>query len=234
MGAMNITLCSAFRDSVISGHLERYIEQVWAFHGALDERGDALYCVWGEGDSIDGTRAQLAGGLYGWEFALVDCTHGGKAYGSIENADRFRQLAHVGRCIWAAIPADSDVVVYCESDLVWEPATLLTLIDQVAPYSAISPMVMLDRAGWPSNAFYDRWGAIGLNGRHFDHLPPYNAGYKSDEPFPVSSMGSCMAMRGDLARRLTIDERLFQGISAQIWMMGERVWIDPRLTIKHR
>lgn len=231
---MNITLCSAFRNSVQNGHLDRYIEQVWALYGALDERGDRLHCAWGEGDSDDDTRSQLVGGLCGWEFTLVDCTHGGREFGSVERAERFRQLAHVGRCIWAAIPADADAVVYAESDLIWDAQTIVRLIDQLQEYPAISPMVLLDRKGWGKGInFYDTWGGIGLNGRHFEHFPPYNAGYKASEPFPVSSMGSCMAMRGDIARRIAIDDELFQGISAQIWRMGESVWIDPQALLFH-
>lgn len=190
-------------------------------------------CVWGEGDSTDDTRARLTHDSRIWPATIVDCTHGGQEFGSVERTERFRQLAHVGRCIWAAIPADADVVVYVESDLIWDAQTIISLIDRLTDYPAISPMVLLDRKGWAKNAFYDTWGAIGLNGRHFEHHPPYNAGYKPDEPFPVSSMGSCMAMRGDIARRIVVDDRVFQGISAQIWMMGERVWIDPKLIIKH-
>lgn len=230
---MNVTLCSAFRNSVQNGHLDRYLAQVWALHGALDERGDTLYCVWGEGDSADDTRSQLAGGLYAWDFALIDCTHGGADYPSIVLGERWKQLAHVGRCIFAAIPTDAAAVIYVESDLIWDAETMVGLLDRLQDYPAISPMVLLDRKGWAANTWYDTWGAIGLNGQHFEHRPPYNAGYKDDKPFPVSSMGSCMAIRGDMARQIAVDERVFQGISAQIWAMGGSVWIDPKLFIWH-
>jgi len=230
---MNVTLCSAFRDAM--PYLQRYFAQVDALDHALHEQGHRLMFVWGEGDSADRTRETLVAAYYRYRVLLVDCTHGGPAYGSVVNEQRFRQLAHVGKQIFAAIPADADVVVYVESDLVWEPATLLALIERVASgaYPAISPMVLLERDGWPADSFYDCWGAIGLNGRHFAHQPPYNAGYTPDKPFPVSSMGSCMAMRGDLARRIVVDDELFQGVSAQIWRMGESVWIDPNLIIRH-
>lgn len=229
---MNVTLCSVFRDS--TPYLERYIDQVWGLWEILDAR-DKFCCVWGEGDSTDDTLFQLRHGQRLWPVEIVDCTHGGEKFGSVANPERFRQLAHVGKQIFAAIPAHADVVVYVESDLIWEPATLLALIDRVASgaYPASSPMVFLQRDGWAADAWYDTWGAIGLNGRHFTHHPPYNAGYTPEKPFPVSSMGSCMAMRGDIARRIVVDDRLFQGISAQIWMMGESVWIDPKLTCLH-
>ena len=232
---MNITLCSAFRNSVANEHLDKYLEQVTRLYLALRARGDRLHCVWGEGDSEDDTLSWLvqAARHTKWPVTLVDCTHGGADYPSIVLAERFKQLAHVGRCIWAAIPADADAVVYVESDLIWDAETIVGLIDRLQDYPAISPMVLLDRKGWASNAFYDTWGAIGLDSRHFEHFPPYNAGYQVNEPFQVQSMGSCMAMRADIARQIVIDDRVFQGISAQIWAMGESVWIDPALIVKH-
>lgn len=231
---MNVTLCSAFRNSVQNGHLDRYIEQMWALHGALDERGDVLHCVWGEGDSDDDTRSQLAGGLYAWGFALVDCTHGGQEFGSVERAERFRQLAHVGRCIWAAIPAAADVVVYVESDLIWEPATMIGLIDRLETYPAISPMIMLDRKGWPPGSFYDTF-IFRKNGRHFGHHPPYHACYVPDKPFMVDSAGSAMAFRGDIARRIVFGEdTIFLGICQQVYEMGYSVWIDPQAFLFHQ
>lgn len=230
---MNVTLCSAFRNSVQNGHLDRYIEQVWALHGALDERGDALYCVWGEGDSADDTRSQLASGLYAWDFALVDCTHGGADYPSIVLEERWKQLAHVGRCIWAAIPADADVVVYVESDLAWEAQTLVTLIDRLTDYPAISPMIMLERKGWPVNSFYDTF-VFRKDGRHFGHHPPYHPCYRPDQPFMVDSAGSVMAFRGDIARRIVFGEdTIFLGICQQVYEMGYSVWVDPTLNTIH-
>lgn len=229
---MNIALCSAFRNSVQNGHLDRYLDQVWELYSILDAR-HKFCCVWGEGDSTDETRFRLTHDSRSWPATIMDCTHGGADYPSIVIEERFQQLAQVGRCIWAAIPTDTDAVVYVESDLIWEAEMMVALIDRLQEYPAISPMVLLDRKGWAANAFYDTWGAIGLNGQHFEHFPPYNAGYKANEPFPVSSMGSCMAMRGDIARQIVVDDRVFQGISAQIWAMGGSVWIDPKLFIWH-
>ena len=230
----SVCLCSAFRDAV--PYLDRYLEQTTELYRTLDARGHNLHCVWGEGDSTDETAERLAwAAAYArWPITVVDCTHGGPAFGSIESAQRFRQLAHVGRCIWAAIPADSDAVVYVESDLIWDAATLLALLDRLIDYPAICPMVFLRRAGWHENSFYDTFAAVGLNGRHFTHHPPYHAEYVPDRPFPVASMGSCMALRGAIARRIIFDDStIFPDICRQIAAGGDGVYIDPGLCIYH-
>lgn len=165
---------------------------------------------------------------------IVDCTHGGAAYGSVVKAERFRQLAHVASRVWAAIPTDTDVMVWVESDLIWEPITLIRLVGRVAEYGAISPMVFLRRAGWGKESFYDTYAAVGLNGQHFSHHAPYHADYNPDEPFRVASMGSCMAMRGDIARRITFDDNtIFPDICRQIAAGGYGVYVDPSLCVYH-
>jgi hypothetical protein len=229
---MNITLCSSFRTS--GDALRRYYQQAQALRYHLQARGDTLHFVWGEGDSRDGTLTLLK--VMATELGnaqIVDCAHGGPAFGSVVNAARFKQLAYVASRVWAAIPADSDVVVWVESDLIWDAATMTNLIDQVAEYGAISPMVLLARKGWSTEALYDTW-AFRLNGEHFEHHPPYHTGYNPDQPFRVDSAGSCMAMRGDIAQRITFDDNtLFSEISRQISFGGSAVYVDPGLAVRH-
>lgn len=227
----NICLCSAFRDSV--PYLDRYLGQVTELYRLLTQRGDRLHCVWGEGDSEDGTYRELSATWYAWDTTIVDCTHGGKSYDSVVREERFRQLAHVGRCIFAAIPADSDVVVYVESDIAWDAKTMMGLIDRLSEYPAISPMILLQRGGWASNSFYDTY-VFRKDGRQFGHHPPYHSCYRPDRPFPVDSAGSCMAMRGEIARRLIFDEQtIFPDLCRQIYAGGASVWVDPRLCVIH-
>ena len=229
---MKVCLCSAFRDS--TPYLNRYLTQVAGLDRLLADRGMAFRCVWGEGDSTDETYMALTHSRTIYRYTLVDCTHGGPKFGSVVDAQRFRQLAHVGRGIFAGIPADADVVVWVESDLVWEPATLLALIERVSSgrYPVMAPMVYLRREGWGECDWYDTW-ATRKDGKHFSHKPPYHNCYMPDRPFMVDSTGSCVAFRGDIARRLIIDERLFPGACEQIYKMGHSVWIDPALSVIH-
>lgn len=229
---MNITLCSSFRTSC--DYLRRYYQQAKALRHRLQTRGDTLRFVWGEGDSRDGTLTLLR--LMATELGdarIVDCEHGGAAWGSVVNAARFKQLAYVASRVWAAIPADSDVMVWVESDLIWDAATMTSLIGQVAQYGAISPMVLLERKGWPKGSFYDTF-CFRLDGQHFEHHPPYHTGYNPDQPFRVDSAGSCMAMRGDIAQRITFDDStIFPDICRQIAAGGSAVYVDPGLAVYH-
>lgn len=229
---MNVALCSAFRNA--TPYLEQYMTQVWELWGILDAR-DKFCCVWGEGDSTDNTLFQLRHTLRHWPVTFVDCTHGGPAYGSVVNPQRFRQLAYVGKCIFAAIPADADVVVYVESDLVWEPATLMALIEQVSSgrYPVMAPMVFLRREGWPADSFYDTF-CFRAEDRHFAHYRPYHPVYQTSEPFPVDSAGSCLVMRGEIARSLTFDEQtIFPDLCGQIRAGGYGIYVDPTLACYH-
>lgn len=222
---MNITLASSFRNSVPT--LQRYLSQCSDLDTLLYHAGHRLSFVWGEGDSTDGTLKMLTAAKWRFKAEIVDCTHGGGEWGSVVSAQRFRQLAHVGNTIWQALPDNADCVIYVESDLIWQPATVLGLIERLAAYPAISPMVLLGRAGWPTTAYYDVW-ATRKDGRHFGHYVPYHPCYRTDAPFMVDSTGSCMVLRAELARKLYFPEAdVFVGLSRLIYENGENLWIDP-------
>jgi len=229
---MNVTLLSCFRNA--ENYLNRYFNQVAELFADMSRYDHDMRLIWGEGDSTDTTLEQLRvfQSLLPHRIEIVDCSHGGPEYGSVVNTDRFRQLAFVGDCMWAYIPEDADAVVYVESDLIWEPETLLTLIKRLQDYPAISPMVYLRRQGFGQNAFYDVWAGR-KDGKHFSHYPPYCDGFDPDKPFQVDSMGSCMAMRGELARGLTWNDEVFVGICKQIYAKGSAVYLDPTLGVYH-
>jgi len=242
---MNIALCSAFRDA--AAYLPRYLRQVDALGQALAERGDRFAMVWGDGDSIDHTRERLIVAAQGirWPVHRVDCTHGGARYGSVVNAERFRQLAFVGRQIFATVPAGADVVIYVESDLIWQLETMLGLIEHVKPpapiipiepvykrapvVAAVAPMIILQRAGWQRGTWYDTHAFV-ADGVHFEHRPPWhfrNSG--ASTMIELETAGSCLAMRADYARAAVMDERVLMGMCEQFRGMGGSVWLDLAL-----
>lgn len=229
---MNVTLISCFRNA--ENYLWRYLGQIDHLTDCIEERGDNLDLIWGEGDSTDSTLEQLCRAIqrFGIRAQIVDCTHGGQQWPSVVSPERFEQLGYVGRCMWAHIPQDANAVVYCESDLIWPVDTILRIVDQLQDYPAISPMVYLRRQGWPPEAWYDTWAAR-IGKRHFRHDIPYITEFDPDKPFRVDSMGSCMAIRGDLARQLVWDEDVFVGICRQIYQLGGSVWIDPKTSVFH-
>lgn len=221
---MNITLCSAFRNA--EKYLDRYFKQIADFDLVLIKRGDNLSPIWGEGDSTDGTLSEL------WRMAfgarIVDCTHNGPVFGSIESAQRFKQLAYVGNKILDAVPIDTDVLVWVESDLTWKPETLIALINRLQYLPCVAPMVMEKSTG----GFYDIW-AYRCNGVQFTKNYPYHTDLRG-ELLQMDSVGSCVAMVGDVAKRVRFPEQdVFVGLCRQINALGESIWLDPALTVWH-
>lgn len=228
---MNVTLCSAFRNA--TPYLERYCHQVSELAQALADRDDSLSCVWGEGDHTDHTRRVLEVASVFYDADVVNVSHGGPDHGSIVNAERFANLSKVWNAIWARIPQDADAVVFVESDLIWEPATIIALLDDLAHVPAVAPMVMLEREGFPANQFYDCW-AFRKDGKHFRPQPPYFDESPRGPATVLDSAGSCIVMRGDVARGLVWPaEDVAVGICRQIRERGGDVWLDGQLGVVH-
>lgn len=230
---MNVTLCSAFRNA--SSYLNEYIWREFRLRMALTERGDSLSLILAEGDSVDDTAealldeyANVAGVL------LVKCDHGGPDYGPVVNADRFANLAKVWNAIWQRIPQDADAVIFVESDLIWEPSTLLALLDDLWYAPCVVPLVLLRRDGWPEGYWYDSW-AYWRRGEQVRVMPPYFDGMDDDtDLLELDSAGSCLVMRGDVARGLVWPaEDVVVGICRQIRERGGSVWLDARQRVIH-
>lgn len=227
---MNVTLCSHFRNA--TAYLPRYFAQVGALQRCLDERGDRLELVLAEGDSTDDTWAWIYALSEDFNVDVERVDHGGKDYGSVVHPERFANIAKVCNAIWQRLPVDADAVVWMESDLIWRPATVLALLDHLAHVPAVAPCILLKREGWPENAFYDTW-AFRKNGKRFGHYYPYNE-WLSEDMMRVDSAGSCLAMRGDVARAVTWpSEDVIVGLCRQVYELGGSVWLDPNLQVTH-
>lgn len=224
---MNVTLCSAFRNA--TSYLNRYLDQCHQLDALLHTQGHSLRFVWGEGDSTDQTLKTLQAATYRFKATICDCTHGGQVYGSIESWQRFKQLSHVGNVIWAAIPDDTDAVLYVESDLIWEPTTLTKLLDALTVYPAVAPMVMDSP---PLESFYDVW-AFRREERRFTKRWPHHPDLVDDTPLQLDSAGSCMALRWKLAQWLHFPDDCFVGFCRELYAQGGELWLDPSLTVYH-
>lgn len=226
---MNITLCSSFRTA--TGYLQRYFQQAKALRDHLAARGDTLRFVWGEGDSADGTLTILQ--LMARELGnaeIVDCRHGGPVFGSIENKERFAQLAGVGNKIWAAIPDDTDAVVFVESDLIWNTATIIGLLDALTVYPAVTPMIMDSP---PKVTYYDVWG-FRRNGLRFTKRPPHHPDIVPGQMLKLDSAGSCIALRWKLAQWLHFPpEDCFVGFCRLLHEQGGELFLCTDLTVYH-
>lgn len=225
---MNITIVSAFRNAV--GYLERYFEQMDCLQMLLGKRGDKLRLVLGYGDSNDGTGEALFDECcQRFDCLLLDVTHGGPHFGSIEHPTRFKQLAFVGNKLWAHLQEDADVVALVESDLIWQAQTLMALINHLSIYPAIAPLIM-DLNAW--GRFRDVF-AFRRSGIRFSNDPPYYADLNG-EVLQVDSAGSVLVMRGEMARGLCWpEEDVIVGVCRQIYERGGAIYVDPTLKVIH-
>lgn len=223
---MIVCLVSSFRNS--SRYLDRYIEQVAGLQTLLHARGDALTLRLGHGDSSDGTHGMLHEAVSNMFSAwIVDVSHGGPAYGSVEDAQRFRQLAYVANRLSDTIPAEADAVLWVESDLIWEPATLVALLDRLADYPAVAPMLMDGE-----QSFYDVY-AYRRGGVRFTKEPPFHPDING-APLRLDSAGSCVAVRGDLGRSLRWPaEDVFVGWCRALGDAGGAIFLEPGLRVEH-
>jgi hypothetical protein len=226
-----VTIVSCFRNATT--YIPRYFDQVNALAVALAKRGDKLTLVLGYGDSTDDTELVLnEEAMFSMGAILIDVSHGGKHYGSVVNAQRFKQLAYVGNKLWAAIPADADVAILVESDLIWDTSTLIRLIDDLEQVPAVAPMIM---HLLPPNRFYDRWAFV-KDSINFTNEPPYHVDLLThrDRLLKLDSAGSVLAMHGDLARGLHWPEQdVVVGLCRGIYAAGGSVWLDRELTVYH-
>lgn len=220
---MNIVLCSSFRNA--TGYLQRYLRQVDALDTLLYHAGHRLSFIWAEGDSTDSTQKMLHAARWRFKSVIVDATHGGPNFESIVSVRRFAQLAYVANKVWELLPESADVVIWAESDLIWEPTMMVRLIERLQEVPVVSPMILESP---PSRLYYDVW-ASRRNGQQFTKQPPYHSDIASANGglLEMDSVGSIIAMRGEVARAVYVPvEDVLVGTCRMIRELGYSVWLD--------
>lgn len=255
-----LAVLSFFRNSVIRGQVERYLDQVAALRHHLDtvrQPGEAwairVYAVWG--DCVDETPRALIRGAErrALRMTLIERSHGGPEFGSTERPERLRALSWVANGGLEAIQ-DEDYVLYVESDLVWEPATVRHLLAVLqateehpddapdgwpAPIDVVAPSVVAgapykreDTGGEYRDVFYDIF-VFRKDGDRFSPFWPYHRGVAHDRPTHVDSVGSCLVMRGDVARACrVIEDNALLGFCKDAWAKGFGVACDLRVKVR--
>ncbi len=242
---MIITLCSIFRNS--EKILPRYLKQVENLAKILNSHGDQLTCLWGEGDSTDNTRQMLERinkfifyqpsfyqpSLFSYE--ILDVSHGGKEYNSVVDVTRFLQCAYAGNIVWSKISPRSDIVIWVDSDIIWDAKTIQQLIwDAYAcPFNVFCPLVILDRMNWDYNSFYNVFD-FRISGEHFMHKQPYHPNLLTSDFVKIDSGGSCMVMRNHIAKQVHFTAKeVIVGMCKQINELGYSIYLDARLKVYH-
>lgn len=225
---MNVTIISCFRNA--TGYIQDYFDQMGALAKLLSARGDKLKLTLGYGDSTDGTGEMLyEEATFCMDALLVDVSHGGHVFGSIEHPQRFKQLAGVGNRLLEHVDETAHVVGIVESDLIWDAETMVRLIDQIegVRYVAVAPMVMDG-----PESFYDVF-AFRKNGVRFTKTPPY-CDWLDKDMMQLDSAGSVLFVHADLARKARFsDGESIVGFCKQIIWHGGSIWLDPQATVKH-
>ncbi len=182
-----------------------------------------------EGDSTDGTFDQLVdatlttAGLSIWRR-----DHGGPAFASVDDPVRWANIATTWNYLYDRIQAETfDAVICVEADLIWDAGVMLQLIGHLATVPAVSPMCMR------GDIFYDTWG-YRAQGRNFQNDRPYHPAleHHEGELMQIDSAGSCIVMRGELARRCrfaTADAML----GHDIYGRGYSLWLDSTIRVDH-
>lgn len=212
-------LASVFRDS--ASYLDRYVAQVEALREHCP-----VFVIAVEGDSDDNTWTLLQD----TDFYVLKAEHGGPRYGSIDHLTRWRQIASA--CNIAMIAATrltepDDIFGYIESDLLWDPETMLTLGDDLMRVPAVAPMSMI------TDRFYDTFGYT-CNGTKFDLYPPYHADIDLTCLSPIDTAGSCFLTLGHYLPYLNFSPtECIRGIGQSLRHNGWQLYLDPTVAVHH-
>lgn len=229
---MKIVVASIFRNS--SGYIDQYFKQVRMLADVLEDANHEVELLLVEGDSTDNSFALLESGLvaHGLQGKVLECSHGGQVFGSVDNAQRWRNISKVCNYLLMFLPKN-DVVLYVESDLLWTPDTMLALLDDMNGYDAVAPMCF----HLPTGKFYDTWGHR-KDGVRFSQSSPYHAALNQVHPgerIEIDSAGSCIVMRAEVAAlaRFLPTELGIVGFCGDMRQWGFKLWLNPHQRVYH-
>jgi hypothetical protein len=217
-------LVSVMRDS--ASYVDRYMEQVLRLRKLV---GDVSVTIV-EGDSTDNTWERLGEYRTFTNIDVLKVEHGGPYYPSFDIARRWRQLAVVCNVAMTAATRDledDEPLVYVESDLIWTPETIQQLVKHLDHYPAIAPLSICGAR------FYDIWG-YSKDGARFGPWPPYHRSLARGEIDTIDTAGSCIAMRGDVAKLVEFSQvDCIRGVGRSLYEHGFSLWLDPTLRVTH-
>lgn len=224
----DLTILSIFRNS--TAYLDRYAWQVQSICEQFD--GTVHFC-WLEGDSDDRETylelQQLERDIaYYWGATVTMTTydHGGPMYPSIDHPDRWRQLSGVWNCNLLRL-GPTRYAVCVESDLIWQPSDMLTMLDHIQSgiCDVAYPLLMLR----DTNQFYDTHAYKAPDGTGWSAWPPYAPGWDGTRFVPVSQAGGMVVARGDVmqAARWGDDDCVLH------FPEGTRCMVDMHTWIRH-
>lgn len=228
---MNIAVGSCFRDCA-GRQIDRFLDQVQALMLHVGPSHN-VRVIAVEGNSLDYTRLELVAGAKrrSVELTLHTCNVAGPRYGSVELPERLEALSAVGNAILSGVEPADDVLVYVESDLIWGPHEIGSLIDAAytpTQFDVFAPLV------FAGQHFYDVWGFRGLDGERFAPFAPYHASLRGTEQVEVSSVGSCLVMRREIAERCRMrNGGALVDFCGDVRARGYKIAVWPLFRVEH-
>lgn len=228
---MRVALGSLFRNSA-GLQVNRWARQVARLQDRVRGQHELhLRLVWG--DSTDRTREELQACCEALEpasYTITERSHGGPVFGSTEDPARMRALSWAWNGLLEQVGEDIDALAYVESDLLWQPEVFLRLVARLERGAdVVAPLT------FAGVAFYDIWAFRALDGRRWSPFHPYHPDARFDgELTRMNSVGSCLVMRGEVARRCRIrDDQAIVGFCADARAQGYGVFADTGERVDH-
>jgi hypothetical protein len=231
---LNIVIVSAFRDSS-NRYIRRYLDQVENLiaHVLYASSNDRVRISAIEGDSKDNTHDRLLSlaTARGLDLSITTHNHGKRKFGSTEEPERLAALTGVMLAGMSSIdPSRDDVVLYVESDILWEPHVVKSLLDlayrRQDGFDVIAPMI------WAGDHFYDVF-LYRKNGSRFAPFPPYHSDL-TPGLCEVDSAGSCLCFRSELVRDVKVSGKM--GLLSWCESAREqryRIAVDTYSSVRH-
>lgn len=225
---MNIVVGSAFRNS--SHYIARYMQQVFNLQKHAGPNHN-VRIVAVEGDSQDDTRERLLSlaAYFSLPLELATCEHGHPPFGSTEHPTRLAALSQVGNTILNQVREEDDILVYVESDLIWDTNTIGSLIDMAVrrdeDFDIFAPMV------FAGPHFYDIF-AFRKNGERFVPFEPYHIALRQGLTL-IDSCGSCLVMRGEIAQKVRMTSGALVEWCDNARTQGYRIAVHPQFRVVH-
>lgn len=220
---------SMFRDSM--AYLPQYLLQQEVLGGLLAERGITPRWVLVEGDSIDETRQTLCGWAHGRRAEVVVRADGAPYYPSADLPERWAKLAWVANATLEAITLGDTYYAWIESDLRFDPRTIVRLVEAVERDRPIVAPLLMGRDG---ETFYDIHGTSAW-GVRFGKWPPYHPALEEDPQFlsADSSGGVCVMWADVAAKARNTPEAGYVGFAKSLVSQGYPWTLMPRERVFH-
>jgi hypothetical protein len=228
---MTIALVSFFRNCGWNGQVARFFTQAAQLRNVLARTDAKLRVICVHGDCTDDTVPHIMRNAEFHDLAvqLVECNHGGPMYGSTEAPERLKALSQIGNAGLGSIRDTDDYVVYVESDLIWDGATIVRLLNRVSDEAhVVAPLI------FAGEYFYDVF-CFRKNGQRFAPFPPYHSELNHGGSLTqVDSVGSCLVMPGKVARECRIiEDNVLLGFCKDVWSKGYTVNVDASQKVVH-